>query len=71
MAPRICQTCKQGPLAGVHMPDSDGFDHEYVQVQVIDSHPSGSVLTSRDFWKFIGAAVLVGLALSALRFFWG
>jgi len=69
--PTKCVTCGQGPLAGVHMPDTDGYDHEFVKLRYVDAHPDGSVLTNRSFWKFIGGSLLVVLAMVALRYFMG
>ena len=64
-----CAVCQKDVLAGVHEPTSDGFDHKFQRIRVVDSHPSGSVLTNREFWKFVGISALVVLGFVALRYF--
>ena len=70
--PLLCAKCFKDRAAPVHDPDlPDFYDHEFVRVTVVDSHPDGSVLTNREFWKFVGVSALVVAALVALRYFIG
>jgi hypothetical protein len=66
--PLLCAKCFKDRAAPVHDPDlPDFYDHEVVRVTVVDSHPDGSVLTNREFWKFVGIVVLMMAAFFGLR----